>query len=183
MNNLYVWGNHHCSNSSGFQDALNDLVEQCTTFPRPVFHQIDSFREQSITELKHNLDNKPAILVAIVGDEILKEEQLVCEIVEQFKLLFTMVSQFPRLKLVTCGLIPEKHASIHSQHRFGSANYQLKTLHSNSRHMFVQTDGIFNSLDFKSLDCLNYKGSKKLARTIMKYLNTKFPNYFITIRI
>ena len=180
MRNILVWGNHHCSNESGFQDTFDKLLELHTVFPRPMFHQIDMFSDQSITGLKENLDNGPIILVVIVGDECLVDEQPTYELIKRFESFFASLSQFPRLSLITCGLIPVKQASIYNQHKFGSANYKLRTLHSRFNQMFIPTDGTFCSLDFKLTQCLNKRGGKKLARIIFQYLNAKFPKYFLT---
>jgi hypothetical protein len=183
MNKLYVWGNYHCSNISGFQDIFNELIEQCTIFPRPLFHQIDTLDKTSIAELSFNLTPDPAVLIVIAGDESLKNYELICDLKDNFNTLLNSLTRFSNIKIVTCGLIPEKQASIHSQYQSKSANHQIGLIHAQYNQMFIQTDGFFNSLDFRSRECLNQKGSRKLARLIVTYLSTKFSNYFTIINI
>jgi hypothetical protein len=176
MKNLYVWGNHHVG-SANFQNQLDWRITECTSFPRPTFHQIDTLNRKSISQLRFNLDFQPSVIVIITGDDNLKKDQPVFEIVDNFKRLYQALADFSNLRILTCSLIPEKQANVHRQHQLKYANNELRKLHSKpkktqlqSRPDFISLDGVFDSLDFTSSNDLNERGSEKLAVTIFKYL-------------
>ena len=176
MKHLLVWGGQHCSSSSDFQMLFTRLISNCTILPKPLFHEVERLEGPSITDLWHNLDLQPTLLVIIVGDNHIREGGTVTELLQHFRHLYKALSCFPLLEVVTCGLIPEDDPTTFESKQIISANRRVKELQLSFSGSFVEVEGIFKQEDYLLFDYLNERGSKKLARLLVDHILKKFPN-------
>jgi len=172
MSPLYVWGNHHCSNVTGFREKLHRLVTQHTEFDWIAFYHDTKLSLQEIekTSLLQWKDST-STLVLIFGDTNLDNEQSAEEAIEIFTKLYEVLESQPSRIVITCGPIPPWDPSNILRSKFESLDKELTKLNQRHPERYISLLDTFKPSDYAFVHHLSRKGSSSLAQTILRAIN------------
>ena len=169
---LYVWGNHHCSNQTGFRDKLHRLVLQHTDFNSLAFRTDVQLSLQAVKHIPIFWQDWPATLILIFGDTRVNHEDSLEQAIEVYTQFYETLKNLPSYTVITCGpMLPwDPTPPLHNKLKaLDSALTQLNQAHP---ERYVSLLYRFKPSDFTFDEQLSKKGSTLLARLILRALNS-----------
>lgn len=170
MQPLYVWGNHHCSNQTGFRDKLHKLVSQHTDFNFLAFHTDFRLNLQEIERIPLSWQNWPATLILIFGDTNLTSQDSVESTIEVFSRLYEVLKALTNYTVITCGPILPWDPEPLLVSKFKALESELIRLNRAHPERYISLLHTFKPSDYIFDNHLSKQGSTLLARTILRAL-------------
>jgi len=171
MSTLYVWGNHHCSNITGFRDKLYQLVAQHTEFNWVAFHDDVRLSLQDVENIPLLWKDSHSTLILIFGDSNLDNEHPVEQTIEIFTRLHEVLSTLPNFTVLTCGPIPPWDPNPQLFDKFKTLDSELLRLNHKHPERYLSFLHTFRPSDYMFENHLSKQGSTLFARTILRALN------------
>ncbi len=168
MSALYVWGNHHSSNQTGFRNKLHQLVLQHTNFNSLAFQ----LSLQAVKSIPIFWQDWPATLILILGDTKLNSENSLEQAIDVYTQLYKTLKNLPSYTVITCGPMLPWDPSPLLRDKLEALDSALTQLNQAHPERYVSLLHTFKPSDFKFDEQLSKKGSTLLARSILRALNS-----------
>ena len=143
MTQLFVWGSSHCTNYRNFPNEFEAQLIHQRRYLRPIIHakggqKLDSQITSKIINTIQANQNKPSVHLIILGDNNLRADQTIKQVLQQFELIIHEINQNRNSYLIISGLIYGQHPDFPL---FINCDLQLKLLarkQTNKQVIFVQ---------------------------------------------
>jgi hypothetical protein len=171
---IYVWGNHHCSNDSGFRDIFHEIISLHSQYYDIQFRSEKILNQLAINKLISNLRPWPSVLIIMFGDTNLfqNNHETLLSITSHFRNIYDHFKSYPNYKLITCGTIPPRHPTPYQLVRIKSLDCHLASLQETHGGKYVSMIDVFGPCDYESSNTLYFRGNIKLAKILAQTLLT-----------